>query len=77
MINRSKGGTNPKPLLPQAAPAVDVKTAEHANLATHSTATGYVIPKPTSPIRMERIPGLKDDPDWGTGPIFECELYHR
>lgn len=77
VVDRTKkGGVEPEPL-PQAAPIIDVKAAEHANLATLFRATGPVMPKPTSRIRMEKIAGLNDNPDWGTGPVFECKLYYR
>jgi hypothetical protein len=26
---------------------------------------------------MVRIPGLNDNPEWGTGPVFEYKLYYR
>ncbi len=76
--------------LPEQAPVIDVKAAEHATLGTKFQATGAGIgagnegngssnkrPTRRSAIRMHRVKGLTDDDNCRGGPIFECKLYYR
>jgi len=66
--------------LPQQASILDIKPAANATVGTkfHSTGQpGVVRFQRKSNIRMMRIHGLNDDPQWGSGPVFECKLYYR
>eukprot|EP00978_Attheya_sp_CCMP212_P018388 scaffold50278_cov52-Attheya_sp.AAC.1 len=73
-----KRGPHQTEELPAMAPVVDVKAAEKAVLTTKFEATGPPTrPKSSSNVLMKRIPGLNDDPEWRTKPVFEYKLYYR
>lgn len=65
--------------LPAPVPVVDVRASADATVSTHFRSTGpsTVAGRRRSDVRMERVPGLNDDPAWGTGPVFEYKLYYR
>ena len=64
--------------LPDMAPVVQVQAARNATVSTNFYATGpSAMPLRKSRVRMERIKGLNDDPEWGTGPVFDLKLYYR
>ena len=64
--------------LPEMTSIVNVQAAQNATLSTtfHSTGASSKPPR-QSHVRMERVKGLNDDPDWGTGPVFDLKLYYR
>jgi len=75
-----------KERLPDQSLVIDVKAAEKATLGTDFRAvpgsSGTINhsrrqPVGRSKVRMKRIPGLTDDDDWKSGPLFECKLYYR
>jgi hypothetical protein len=64
--------------LPDMMPIVQVQAAQNAVVSTRFYSTGPSRePARKSSLRMERIKGLNDDPEWGTGPLFEVKLYYR
>lgn len=75
-----------KERLPDQSLVIDVKAVEKATLGTDFRAvpgsSGIINhsqrqPVGRSKVRMKRIPGLTDDDDWKSGPLFECKLYYR
>ena len=64
--------------LPDMEPIVQVQAAQNAVVSTRFYSTGPSRESARkSSLRMERIKGLNDDPEWGTGPLFEVKLYYR
>ena len=64
--------------LPEMTSIVNIQAAQNATLSTkfHSTGPSSAPPR-QSHVRMQRVKGLNDDPEWGTGPVFDLKLYYR
>jgi len=63
--------------LPEQAKVIDIKAAEKATLGTEFMAIGPPKYSRRSAVRMERINGLKDAPEWRGLPLYEKKLYYR
>jgi len=64
--------------LPDMTPVVQVQAAQNAVVSTrfHSKGISPDIAR-KSRVRMERVKGLNDNLEWGTGPLFDMKLYYR
>jgi hypothetical protein len=67
-------------VVPEMTPIVEIRATANASVATKFAplvSTTGTQPKFMSKVRMQRINGLSDDPNWVSGAILERNLFYR